>query len=72
MPSDKQHQSLSEKWNERFDDRDDEELACHVWAQQLAARDQAMANPIKASFDMPDEKAPARDRPMATNDSKPS
>lgn len=71
MPSDKQHQSLSEIWNERFDDRDDEELACHVWAQQLAARDKAMANPIKA-FDMPDDKAPGRDRPTAANDPKPA
>jgi len=71
MPSDKQNQSLSEIWSERFDDRDDEELACHVWAQQIAARDRAMANPIKA-FDMPeDDKAPGRDRPMAANDSKP-
>ena len=71
MSSDKQHPSLSEIWSERFDDRDDEELACQVWAQQLAARERAMANPIK-SFDLPDEKAPGRDRPMAANDSKPA
>ena len=72
MPSDKQDQSLSEIWNERFDDRDDEELACHVWAQQLAARDKAMANPIK-TFEMPDDKdAPGRDRPTAANDPKPA
>ena len=71
MPSDKDHQSLSEKWSERYDDRDDEELACHVWAQQLALRDQAMANPIK-EFEMPDDRAPGRDRPLAANDSKPS
>lgn len=70
MPSDKQHPSLSEVWSERFDDRDDEELACHVWAQKLAIRDHAMANPIKA-FDMPDDRAPGRDRPMAANDPKP-
>jgi hypothetical protein len=71
MPIDKQHQSLSEKWDERFDDRDDEELAWQVWAQKLALRDEAMANPIKA-FDMPDDKAPGHDRPTAVDDSKPA
>ncbi len=70
MVSDKGHQSLSEKWSERFDDRDDEELACHVWTQQLNLRDQAMANPIK-SFDLPEDQAPGRDRPTAANDPKP-
>jgi hypothetical protein len=70
MPSDKQHQSLSEVWSERFDDRDDQDVACHLWAQNLAARDQAMANPIKA-FDMPDDKSSGGERPVAANDSKP-
>lgn len=64
-------QSLSEVWSERYDDRDDEDLACQVWAQQLALRDQAMAHPVKA-FDMPDEEAPGQDRPTAANDSKPA
>ena len=64
MSGETQHQSLSEIWNERFDDRDDEELACHVWAQQLALRDQAMANPIKA-FELP----VVFDPPAAANDS---
>lgn len=71
MSSDKQPQSLSEVWTERFDDRDDEALACQVWAQQLAARERAMANPIKA-FDLPDEVAPDPERSMAANDSKPA
>jgi len=70
MPSDKRHKSLSEIWSERFDDRDDQEVAWHLWAQKLAARDQAMANPIKA-FDMPDDKTAGGDRPVAANDSKP-
>lgn len=71
MPSDKQQQSLSEKWSERFDDRDDEELAWHIWAQKLAQRDQAMANPIKP-FDLPEDDEPGRERPMAASDSKPA
>lgn len=71
MASDKQPQSLSDVWIERYDDRDDEALACQVWAEQLAARERAMANPIKA-FDRPDEVAAGRDRPMAADDSKPA
>jgi hypothetical protein len=69
MSSDKQQQSLSEVWSERYDDRDDVELACHVWAQSLARRDQAMAHPIKA-FELTDEKAPNPDRSAAAKESK--
>jgi hypothetical protein len=64
-------ESLSDVWNARFDDRDDEDLACHVWSQRLAAREKAMAQPIR-NFALPDD-APARaDLREAANDSKPS
>lgn len=66
MPTDKT-ESLSETWNARFDDRDDEDLAWHVWSQRLAAREKAMAQPIR-NFSLPDD-APVRD---AANDPKPS
>jgi hypothetical protein len=46
MSSDKP-ESLSDKWSERFDDRDDEDLACEVWSRRLSLRDEAMANPVK-------------------------
>jgi hypothetical protein len=63
-------ESLSDMWSARFDDRDDEDLACHVWAQRLAAREKAMAQPIR-NFALPDD-APARaDLREAANDSKP-
>ena len=71
MPSDKQQQSLSDVWSARYDDRDDEELACHVWAQSLARRDQAMAHPIK-SFELMDEKTPNPDRSTTAKESKPA
>lgn len=71
MPSDKQPQTLSEVWNARYDDRDDEELACYVWAQQLALREEAMAHPIKA-FELADEKSPNPDRPTAASETKPA
>jgi hypothetical protein len=48
---------LSEIWSARYDDRDDEAIAWHVWAQKMAVRDEAMANPIK-NFELPEE-APA-------------
>lgn len=64
-------ESLSDVWNARFDDRDDEDLACHLWAQRLTAREKAMAQPIR-NFSLPDA-APARaDVREAANDSKPS
>lgn len=69
MSSDK-FQSDSEVWSARFDDRDDEELACHVWAQRLAVRDQAMAQPITGVV-MPDEPVSGDDLPEAANDSTP-
>ncbi len=46
MSSDK-FESLSDKWNARFDDRDDEDLACTIWARSLAKRDAAMAQPFR-------------------------
>jgi hypothetical protein len=45
---------LSEIWSARYDDRDDEAIAWHVWAQKMAVRDEAMAHPIK-NFEMPEE-----------------
>ena len=69
MSSDK-IESLSEVWSARFDDRDDEELACHVWARQLARRDQAMAQPFR-NFVMPDELADPEKGKTAGSDSKP-
>jgi hypothetical protein len=45
---------LSEIWSARYDDRDDEAIAWHVWAQKMAVRDEAMANPIK-NFELPEE-----------------
>lgn len=70
MSSDDESKPLSEVWSARYDDRDDEELACHVWAQRLAQREQAMAQPIKA-FEMPDESASGINLPEAANDSQP-
>jgi hypothetical protein len=64
-------ESLCEVWNARFDDRDDEDLACHVWAQRLAMREKAMAQPIR-NFAMPDEAPSRSDLREAANDSKPS
>ena len=52
MSSDK-FESLSETWSARYDDRDDEELANHLWAQRMTQRDQALKNPIK-DFVLPD------------------
>ena len=49
-------ESLSEVWNARFDDRDDEDLAWHVWSQRLTAREMAMAQPIR-NFTLPEENA---------------
>jgi len=60
-------ESLSEVWNSRFDDRDDEDLAWHVWSQRLAAREKAMAQPVR-NFSLPED-GPLRE---AANDSKPN
>ena len=66
MATDK-NESLSDTWNARFDDRDDEELAWHVWSQRLEAREKAMAQPIR-NFSMPED-VPVREN---GSDSKPS
>ena len=55
MSNDK-NEPLSEVWNARYDDRDDEELAHQVWVQQMSLRDQAVAHPIRG-FTMPEEAA---------------
>jgi hypothetical protein len=71
MSNDDKIESQAEVWNARFDDRDDEDLACQVWAQRLAAREQAMAQPIR-NFTMPED-APSRPNLQdAANDAKPS
>ncbi len=67
MSSDK-IESLSEIWAARYDDRDDEELACQLWAMRLAQREQAMAQPI-SGFSMLDEKASGADPRQAANES---
>jgi hypothetical protein len=61
-------ESLSEVWAARYDDRDDEDLACELWARRIASRDQAMAQPFK-DFPMSDEAPGERDRPEAPADS---
>jgi hypothetical protein len=60
-------ESLSDVWAARYDDRDDEDLACEMWARRLASRDLAMAQPFK-DFPMPEETPGERDRPEAPAD----
>jgi|GEM_PF-5000533 len=55
-------ESQADVWDARFDDRDDEDLAWQVWAQRLAAREQAMAQPIR-NFTLPE--AANEDKPSA-------
>lgn len=69
MPTEKT-ESLSEVWSARFDDRDDEDLAWHVWSQRLTDREKAMAQPIR-NFTLPEETGTRQDLPHAI-DSKPS
>lgn len=69
--SNEKTESLSEVWSARFDDRDDEELAWHVWTQRLAARERAMAQPIR-NFTLPDDAPSRTDLREAANDPKPS
>lgn len=64
-------ETLSEVWNSRFDDRDDEDLAWHVWSQRLTAREKAMAQPIR-NFTLPEAECTHPDLREAANDSKPS
>ena len=63
-------ESLSEVWNSRFDDRDDEDLAWHVWSQRLSEREKAMAQPIR-NFTLPEEEGPRTGLTQAANDAKP-
>jgi hypothetical protein len=48
----------------RYDDRDDEDIACEMWARRLASRDLAMAQPFK-NFPMADEMAAEREKPQS-------
>jgi hypothetical protein len=61
-------ESLSETWAARYDDRDDEDIACEMWARRLASRDLAMAQPFK-NFPMADEMAGERDKPESPGES---
>lgn len=67
MSSDKV-EPLSDVWDSRFDDRDDEELAHKVWMQQMALREQAIAQPIRG-FALPDDKVSGMALREAANDS---
>ena len=49
--------SLSETWSARYDDRDDEDLAHHLWSQRMAVREHALKHPISQDFVLPDPKA---------------
>ena len=61
--------SLSETWSARYDDRDDEELAHHLWSQRMAVREHALKHPISKDFVLPDpkagEQAEAGERPQS-------
>jgi hypothetical protein len=61
--------SLSETWSARYDDRDDEDLAHHLWARRMAEREHALKHPISKDFVLPDPKAgdqqEAADRPQS-------
>ena len=69
MSSDKV-EPLSDVWDSRFDDREDDELAHKVGMHQMAMREQAIAQPIRG-FSMPDEKASDMTQREAANDSSP-
>jgi hypothetical protein len=60
-------QAGSETWSAHFDHREDEELAWHLWAQSLAAREQALAQPIVGLI-IPDELVPSQEPPEAAAD----
>jgi hypothetical protein len=62
--------SDSKVWSDRFEHRYQEELACQLWAQRMAVRDRAMAQPV-TGYVMPDEMEPGHDLPEAANDFKP-
>lgn len=61
-------ESLSEVWAARYDDRDDEDLACEMWARRLASRDLAMAQPFK-DFPLADELSSEREKTGSPADS---
>lgn len=52
--------SVSDVWAARYDDRDDEDLACERWAMRLTMRDKAMAQPV-SNVSLPDSYAPESD-----------
>ena len=56
--------------SDRFEHSYREELACNLWAQRMAVRDQAMAQPVRG-FVMPDEKATGHGLPEAAIDFTP-
>ncbi len=62
--------STADVWAARFDDRDDEDLACQLWARRLATREQAMAQPFK-NFPMADDMAGRADKPLTEKSERP-
>ena len=68
--SNEKNETLSDVWSARFDDRDDEDLAVHVWSQRLAMREKAMAQPIR-NFSLPEDSPSRTDLRQAANDDKP-
>jgi hypothetical protein len=64
-------ESLSEVWSARFDDRDDEDLAWHVWSQRLTDREKAMAQPVR-NFTLPENSGTKQEVRESALDSKPT
>ena len=62
--------SVSDVWAARFDDRDDEDLACERWALRLAIRDKAMAQPV-SNVSLPDSMSAGSDANSAAVEGKP-
>jgi len=60
-------ESPAQIWGARYDDRDDEELACQLWARSLASRDRALAQPFK-NFPVADESADSANKPEPAAD----
>ena len=59
--------SDSKVWGDDFEHRHREELAWQLWAQRMAARDHAMAQPV-TGYVMSDETQPGHDLTEAADD----
>lgn len=62
--------SVSEVWAARYDDRDDEDLACERWALRLTMRAKAMAQPV-SNVSLPDTLATGNDANSTAAEGKP-